>query len=929
MKFLYLLVFVVVGSNLLYAQEGDVPLNHFEIPISRQDFIFNDLKTDEQGRLLVAYQKGLLQFDGNSWLKIDISSTPLKFLEIGGRSFLLAKDGIYEISQDSFYQNTLGLVLPISVVSPTVDLLFHKNQYFLLINEEIRVFDRTFSEINNYRSQIGYKDIFTFQNKLYAFEDNYLLENIDGVWVDLNLYAPQDTDFVFSITGAKTLYFAYDNGDFYMFNGSTFDPYSASVNNYLKQNYPVSGKYFNQKLIISTLSGGVLIINENTGKILSTIQNYNGLPTNEVTALTMDYQNGLWLAHPYGLSRASLNIPLSDFQYYPGLEGLPQSTLMKNDTFWVASTEGLFFLKEVKNYETLQKKMIQKVRMSSPRGTSIETAEEQDNFLENIFSFGKDNEKEEFIKEELQKFRSIYRKDGIRFLALRKRLDEKEQQLRDSIEAKAKKVSKNLVKSSESRYRSVVKTFNISRLKSIDFEYQKISGLNHQIESILDTKYGLIAKSSRGIFLIKSGKAERISNLRSVEKLLYQEGSKILWLTNEQGLISIDLSLLAYPTRQHSQEVFYDLLIKNNILIAVGDDILEFFRIQGKQLTSLKKQLISNKFSEKPALYQEDDKVKLIRSDAILNLDLNSYKVSTDSLFSSPLKYFLKDQRGEIWLLSAGDIWSTISGEFSRKAIKWLHIIPSLQHVNIVNDSTAFFTTDERVIRWASTKKEDYPLPQTFIDGVMVENMWLTNDDLLKLQHGQNNLKVVLSTPEYLFKDEIQYQYFVKGLMDEWSTWSKIREIDFPYIPTGKYTLEIRAKSIFDDEISSFKLEFKILPPYWQTWWFYALELAFFSILILISIRLNTSNHSSYLTKTFTFLTLILFLEFLATILENNLEGYVDESPVYTFIINVILALSISPIEKGVTNLLLTLNSARSKKLISKMRKNQLNKKDE
>jgi hypothetical protein len=101
------------------------------------------------------------------------------------------------------------------------------------------------------------------------------------------------------------------------------------------------------------------------------------------------------------------------------------------------------------------------------------------------------------------------------------------------------------------------------------------------------------------------------------------------------------------------------------------------------------------------------------------------------------------------------------------------------------------------------------------------------------------------------------------------------------------------------------------------------LEIAFFSVLILISIKLNTSNKSSYLTKTFTFLTLILFLEFIATILENNLEGYVDDSPVYTFVINVVLALSISPIEKGVNRVLVNLNSARSKELVSKMREEQ------
>jgi ligand-binding sensor domain-containing protein len=926
MKYLHLLIFLLITSHSILAQDGDVPLSHFKIPISPQDYSFNDLRIDEQGRLLVAYKKGVLQFDGDSWLKIDISSSPIKFLDIKGSTFLLAKDGIYEMKVDMFHQNNLELRLQIPIISPVSDLLYFDNRYYLLTNEQIYILDEEFNKLDVYESQLGYNDIFVFENRLYAFEDNYLLENIDGTWVDLNLYAPQNTDFLFSIKGKNNLYFAYDNGSFYSFDGKDFDPYSSELNEYLNENYPISGKFLNDKLIISTLSGGVVIAEETSGKINSTIQKYNGLPTNEVTALTMDYQNGLWLAHPYGLSRASLNIPLTDFQFYPGLDGLPEATLIRNDTFWVTSTEGLFYLKEVKDYETLQKKLVQKIQVSSPNKAAVEKDEDSNNFLEDLFSFGQDDAQEEYISEELKKYRTIYRNEGIRFKALRKKLDEKEQQLRDSIRNRN---SKNKQASSSPKYRSIIKTIDISRLKSIDFEYQKVNEIDEHIESILDTKYGLVASSNTGIFLVNTQKVRKLSNIKLVKKLHFQTENGVLWLTNEQGLFSIDLSDSDYSLVKHSKNIFHDLLIRNEKLIAVGNNILEIFNIQSENLKTVKKLNISNNFSEELALYTEGGKIKLLRSDAILELDPNSLQLKIDSLFSVPLKYFLKDQEDNIWLLSAQDEWSTINKELSFQVIKWLHIVTAIKNINMVNDSTIFFTTDDRIIRWKSSSTLDYPLPKTFINGVMVENQWVENDEFVELQYGQNNLKVVLSTPEYLFKKEVEYQYFVKGLRDNWSSWSRNKEIDFPYIPTGDYTLQIKARTILNNEISNYKLKFEVLPPYWQTWWFYALEIVFFSLLILISIRLNTTNQSSYLTKTFTFLTLILFLEFLATILENNLEGYVDESPVYTFIINVILALSITPIERGISKLLVILNSARSKKLISEMRKEQNKRKDE
>ena len=350
MKFIHLFVTFLLFSQFLMAQSGDVVLNHFEVPLPPQDYQYQDMNIDNQGRLLLAYKKGILQFDGNSWVKVKVSSSPIKFLEVNGKRLLLAKDGIYEIKEDQFHTNKLELLYQTPLLSPIVDLVFYENQYYLLANEQLTIFSEQFEKLNTYKSNLGYKDVFVWKDKLYAFEDNYLVENVEGTWVDLNLFAPENSDFVFSVKGANQLYFAYDNGEFYSFDGKEFTPYSSALNEYLRENYPISGKYFDGKIIISTLIGGVALVDEYSGEIISTIQNYNGLPTNEVNAITMDQQMGLWLAHPYGLSRAALNIPLKDFQFYPGLEGLPETILLSHDTLWVGTTEGLYFLKEVKDY---------------------------------------------------------------------------------------------------------------------------------------------------------------------------------------------------------------------------------------------------------------------------------------------------------------------------------------------------------------------------------------------------------------------------------------------------------------------------------------------------------------------------------------------------------------------------------------------------
>jgi hypothetical protein len=914
-------------SQFLQAQSGDVVLNQYEVPLPPQDFLFQDMDIDNQGRLLVAYKKGILQFDGNIWLKVSVNSSPIKFLRVNEKDILLAKDGIYEIKEDQFHSNKLDQLYQTPLLSQIVDLINFEGRYYLLANEKITVFSEDFKKLNTFDSNLGFKDIFVFEDKLYAFEENYLVENVEGTWVDLNLFAPENTDFVFSVKGEEQIYFSYDNGDFYSFNGKEFTPYSSSLNEYLRENYPIAGKFFDGKIIISTLIGGVVLVDEKSGEISSSIQNYNGLPTNEVNAITMDEQKGLWLAHPYGLSRAALDIPLKDFHFYPGLQGLPERIALSGDTLWVGTTEGLFFLNEVKDYEVLQKKMIEKVRISQPNQPNIDNKENDNGgFFQNLFGSSNNSDEQALIDEELKKYRKIYRNEGIRFKALKEKLDNKELELRDSIQNAKQDKSKS--KNGKSRdispkYKSVVKTIDISRLKSIKFEYQKVKSVPPHVETIIETDQGLVARSNTGIYLVNGDEAVKISSLRMVKKLLYQSEKQVLWLSNNEGLFSIDLNDKEFNLRKHAGNYFHDFMIQNDRLTAVGENTLEVFEITSNGLKTVKKLNINNSFSEEMLLFSEGGKIMLLKSDGILVLDEKESTLKIDSLFDRPLKYFLKDQNENIWMLNANDEWFSIQTKIQEQLKDWLHIIPSFKSIYNANDSIAYFVTNQRIVRWKFAEEKEYSLPKTFIDGVMVENEWILDTEVVKMKHGQNNLKVVLSTPEYLFKDDVVYQYYVKGLMDDWSSWSSIREIDFPYIPTGDYVLEMRAKTFLTDNVRSFDFKFKVLPPYWQTWWFYMLEIAFFSILILVSIKLNTTNQSSYLTKTFTFLTLILFLEFLATILENNLEGYLDDSPVYTFMINVVLALSISPIERGVTKVLVRINSERSKELISQMRENQ------
>jgi len=94
-----------------------------------------------------------------------------------------------------------------------------------------------------------------------------------------------------------------------------------------------------------------------------------------------------------------------------------------------------------------------------------------------------------------------------------------------------------------------------------------------------------------------------------------------------------------------------------------------------------------------------------------------------------------------------------------------------------------------------------------------------------------------------------------------------------------------------------------VLPPYWRQPWFYALEVAFFSMLVLLSVRLSVSNEKYRpISRLLSLLTVIMFIQLIQTTAYAliNLKG----SPVIEFLIQVVIALMVLPLEQRLRKLM-------------------------
>ena len=87
-----------------------------------------------------------------------------------------------------------------------------------------------------------------------------------------------------------------------------------------------------------------------------------GLPDDEIFAFSKDKNNSLWFSHEHGLSSCSLDLPVRDYTPYPGIYGNINDVLVKSNRLYVASNEGVYVLKEIKNLKEKEILTKQKAR---------------------------------------------------------------------------------------------------------------------------------------------------------------------------------------------------------------------------------------------------------------------------------------------------------------------------------------------------------------------------------------------------------------------------------------------------------------------------------------------------------------------------------------------------------------------------------------
>lgn len=282
----------------------------------------------------------------------------------------------------------------------------------------------------------------------------------------------------------------------------------------------------------------------------------------------------------------------------------------------------------------------------------------------------------------------------------------------------------------------------------------------------------------------------------------------MLWIGAPTGLYYVDSAL------QH----FNQIEIPADYLPVSGGFLLD----NNDLLVSCKRGLFTAHYS--------DGKVELIKR--------------TNAFDNRLLHIIYQDHKGVIW---GGSDRGMYQYDPTTSKLNLFDFSDNIQGYTFNN--CAWYRDREGVLYFGGTNGMNYWQPEkfsyesnilyTYISKAQVGNKEYTQytiHELPPLKYSERSIDVVFSAAYFNSQEKIKYRYKLKGFDKHWKELGNGNTLRFTSLSPGDYTLVMQASlNRVDWQPSKNVLSFRILAPFWLSWWFIVLcALAMIGMLILI-----------------------------------------------------------------------------------------------
>jgi serine phosphatase RsbU (regulator of sigma subunit)/ligand-binding sensor domain-containing protein len=810
---------------------------------------------DKNGTMLFLDKRGVIQFDGSDEKLIPIDGNPKKFKQDSETGFFYlicnSSYGVIKPSLDGSYQYHV-----ISNSNNTsdhfFDIVYYMDNVLFVGENKIISVDKS----NHQKSEVLFEDakrminlVFVFNDKLYINFYKSGFYNIDNKKVKEAFKDPilDENQIVFVIPDTKNLIFGLSNNTMIKFNGSKIKEFKTGSDEYIKESVITGASdHISDQFVIITLNGGVVIVDKKSGETLKTINYRTGLPDDEIYSAYTDLEGGLWLSHEYGVSRIGFDLPVKNYGHYPGLAGKISSAIVYNNTLYVGTGEGLFYLSGIKSYEEVKvatdkwiKTKVENQNLTVSNETFVNPDPKED--IQDISESNESDEagflskwkkrKEEKKKEKLEKEELIEKlNQGIY-------TDEEIKDSRpDQTDLEAHEIEEDITE-----LKKVTEYRKIYELQSVKYTFKKLEGINGKCRKLVVYKNALLAITNNGLFLAKGDQISTIIPNQYIYNVSGISQNNSFFVGTSQGIYRVKENQEEFEVSKLENNTFENISIKHLLLIddsnfwATGVNRVYLINANHKRIISYEQFKLENDLNDEIRVIEFQNKVRFISGDNAYFYDDRINDLVIDEELSREIKdhqlIFLNDRLVPSPNRSSN---KTNDNEIELNNLKFLNLIDRPEGGFVDHEDIWAYTSDNRIYRISNQviKKQPFRIFFKYVEDN--EGNRLDHNKLITIKSDYKKLKIALSSPFYVKNNFVSYFYSTNNEDESGFIEASGSEIIIPQLAPGKHTVYFYAINGLNDksELIEFKLEIK--PPFWKSYTFIiGVFLLFFILLFL------------------------------------------------------------------------------------------------
>ena len=362
--------------------------------------------------------------------------------------------------------------------------------------------------------------------------------------------------------------------------------------------------------------------------------------------------------------------------------------------------------------------------------------------------------------------------------------------------------------------------------------FKKVKRINGKCKQLIKYQDVILVVSNNGLYEIKDKKAKKILKNVYVNTISPSIIDGLFYIGTDKGITSIKRNKTRWKEFKAIQPKEFD----DNVLsivedidknLWVGSDALIYHINVGENHVAESFEIydFGGKHPDKYAIRQIEGRIFFLSANQIYIFNKKTRQIEpSDKLLPDKLSYleFIISQEGITWLKNEEE-WVFISNikHLRPDQIALLNLFENIRNIKIDNQDNIW------VVDGLNNLYKILPaeISESYLSNFKVYIQKIQNDkgvyiakNNIEVEPGAISLTFKTNAPYYLRPDKIRYQYFIKGLMSDWSIWKESPDIDFILRP-GFYKIQVRAKNIFGSVTESNEYFINVDTPLWkQTW---------------------------------------------------------------------------------------------------------------